>query len=84
MMSDIEGGRVCACKAMLYKTAVVSAELAEGLPKDARFVGIEAGAVVAVQFAYRLAGGQPAFYFGRAAGAWLGVSAASGFSDFVL
>lgn len=84
MLTAIVDGRVCPCKAMLYKTAVVSAELAEGLAKQPHCQGIEAGAIVAVQYAYRLSNGQPAFYFGRAAGLWLGVSPASGFSDFVL
>lgn len=84
MMSDIEGDRVCACKAMLYKTAIVDSSLADGLPKEPRCAGICAGAVVAVQFAWRTLEGEPVFYFGLARGCWVGLAPEHGFRDFVL
>ena len=84
MMSVIEEGRVCACKAMLYKTAIVESSLADGLPKEPVFEGIGAGTVVAVQFAWRTLGGESVFYFGLARGQWVGLAPAHGFRDFIL
>lgn len=84
MMSAIEGGRVCACKAMLYKTAVVDSSLADGLQQEPRCEGICAGAVVAVQFAWRTLDGEPVFYFGLSRGRWVGLAPEHGFRDFVL
>jgi hypothetical protein len=85
MMSAIEGGRVCvACKAMLYRTAVVGGSLADGLSNDPRCKDIGAGAVVAVQFAGRTLDGEPVFYFGLVRGRWVGLAPEHGFRDFVL
>jgi hypothetical protein len=85
MLSAIDkNGRVCVCAALLYRTAIVRAQLAESLPKEPRFQGIEAGQVVAVQYAGRTPNGEPLFYFGRQAGAWLGLAPEHGLERFVM
>ena len=84
MMSAIQGGRACACKAMLYRTAIVERSLADGIASKAGCEGICAGAVVAVQFAWHTPRGEAVYYFGSVRGRWVGLAPEHGFSSFVL
>ena len=75
-MCAIESGRVCPCKEMLYRTAVVSSCLAECLrscPCEAAR-RIDAGTVVAIRFAWHSLSGEAVYYFGLDSGHWVGVT----------
>ena len=84
MICAIEQSGVCLYKALLYRSAVIGQDLARELQKIPAGEGLTTGDSVVIQFAWRSFNGQPVFYFGRLHGAWLGVSSASGFSEFSL
>lgn len=84
MIAAIQGDKVCACKALLYKTAKISARFAETLPPGPVFQGIEAGVIVAIQYAWRTPAGEPVYYIGRKRGEWIGCAPESHLTDLVL
>ncbi|MGY4831840.1 hypothetical protein ACVNIS_24920 (plasmid) [Sphaerotilaceae bacterium SBD11-9] len=73
---------------MLYRTAVVTQRLVDGLKQvgdmAANKTQLQAGAVVAVEFAWHECDGRAVYRFGLSRDEWLGVASWPGLTQFVL